>query len=282
MSRRLRQWNQAIDREEVIAAGPFQPHAVIAHAFGNLRAEAALGIVDGGVDQIFVAEQKSHQPDRTVVPALDVMDAQIVRQDAFGQGGAEQMILGLFAIVGRKCIPDQIRALGDENEPRRFGEGLRCDMRARARMTLVVVQGITLVFVGVHHQDLAAALRILLFAGDLINDPQIDEFLRKIQMHAHDGVTVEIGCAFGRVPMQNVRADGADVFPFPRADLLALLEASAVLGADVVVAPVPAARGQFDRLAHVAIDIGQKILPRRCERTGDLLLELSDVLSIEQ
>src|SRR5207248_1928719 len=99
---------------------------------GDLLAEALLGVVDRDVDELAIVEQESDQPDRAVLPALDVMNAVLRRQDNFIQRRAKKFLLDALLLVVAQRFPDQIRALRDTDQPRRLGERLRRDMPALA------------------------------------------------------------------------------------------------------------------------------------------------------
>ena len=69
MPRGLGERPEPLKGEEVIAAGPLAPHAVVAHAALDLLAEARLRIVNSGLHEPRVAEQVPGQPNRRVEPA---------------------------------------------------------------------------------------------------------------------------------------------------------------------------------------------------------------------
>ena len=145
----------------VVAERAFKPQAVIGDAAGDLRAEAAVGVVDGFADEFLVAGGVAGQADRAVLPALDVVDAHLVGPDGFG-GGQQEAVLDLRAFGGGERVAHQRVAPGDGDQPDALIEGLRHDAAASDFFLVAgVVQPVAAVALGVGEQDLAGARREL-------------------------------------------------------------------------------------------------------------------------
>ncbi len=119
--------------------------------------------------------------------------------------------------------------------------------------------------------------------GDLVNHAGIHKQLGVIPVNPHDRVAVEVEARLARVAVQHMIADGATVFPFPGPDPLALFQPRAVLGANVIMAPVAAARRQVQRAGQTLVHAGSVGHPSLGPgAVGDSLGERLDVLPVEQ
>ena len=248
---------EAADGEEAVAGGAFGPHAaVVVDAFGDLGTEAVGFVVDGDVDELLVVVEEADEADGGVDAALDVVDAELGFEEDFVESGVEEAVLAfLFFGVGEGG-PDEVGAVGHADEPACFGEGLGGDVGALAGPHFVVVEGVFFVFVGVGEKELAGVGGDAVVGFELVDEAAVGEEVGVVEVCVHDAVAVEIGGGFGGIAEEDVWAGGADVLPAPGSELFALVEARAVGGADVVVGPVAAARGEVDGLCEGFVDVG--------------------------
>src|SRR5690349_20209909 len=99
------------------------------------------------------------------------------------------------------------------------------------------------VAVGVGQQDFTGPLDVAVVVSDLIEDAVGLDFARVAIVNAGEVAAVEVTVGPGGIAGDAFFADGADVLTSPFVELFAGGEARSVLGTDVPVAPVAAARG---------------------------------------
>ncbi len=274
---------ESFDGEEVITAGPLAPHAVVAHAAQDLLAEARLRIVNRSLYKPRVVEQVADQADRGVDPALNVVNAVTAGKDDLLERGPEQPLLRGAALLGVEHVPDQVRALRHVDQPRSFAERLRSDPAAAPRPALVVVAGVAEILRGVGQQNFPRLLRVARLARDLINHAGIAQQRGIAAVNLAHGVAVEVERRLGGIAAQDMVADRTAMLPLPRPEPLALPEPSAVDRANVVVAPVAAARGEGHRLGELLVHAGLVFSPLAGPRAlSDALPESLDVGFVQQ
>jgi hypothetical protein len=100
------------------------------------------------------------------------MDAVGLGQDDLVECGAHDVIDDGGALGVGELVPDEVRALREGDEPGGFGEGLGGDVAAAfaAGFSLVVVDGVGAVFVGVGEEDFFCSDGIARVAGDAEGD----------------------------------------------------------------------------------------------------------------
>src|SRR5205814_2379302 len=145
-----------------------------------------------------------------------------------------------------QLTPNQVHALGNADEPRSLGERLRRDMTAGTRASLIIMQWIRLITIGVRQKNFARFMGVICIAGHLKDQTVVYKLARVFAMDPHDRVSIEIESRFRRITAEHMPANRTNVLPFPIADLFSLTQARAVRGANVIMAPVTAARGQDD------------------------------------
>ena len=101
------------------------PHAVALHSFRHLDAIAAVGIVDGGLNERGVAEKQAGESHGAVLPALDVVDRHVVQQNDVARRRQEELVGNDLAIGFGDCVPQQIGALRGGDQPDGLVERLR-------------------------------------------------------------------------------------------------------------------------------------------------------------
>src|ERR1019366_5362391 len=231
----------------VVAQRAFVPESVVGHAFGDLRAEAAVGVIDGVHHQVLAPGGEAGAPHGAVLPALDVVDAHAVLADHFG-GGHQEIVFNARALRRGERVAHQAVAPRHRNQPHAFVERLRHDAAA-AHFILAggVVPPVAGVARGVGGKDFAGAAGVSRVAGAAEGQAEIAHGLGVAAMHAVEdhrivGLAGVLGAALGATV-----AGGGNGF-----------ELDAVARATVPVRPLPAAIGQFERrrerLAGVAQD----------------------------
>jgi hypothetical protein len=85
--------------------------------------------MEGFVEESQVPQQQTRQPNCRILPALDVMDAELVLPDDLS-GRHEQTTPDLLLFFAREGVPNAIRPFDDRDQPGRFIECLRADFAA--------------------------------------------------------------------------------------------------------------------------------------------------------
>jgi len=103
-------------------------------------------------------------------------------------------------------------------------------------------------------------------------------------MDSGDGVAVKIESRFGRVSLENMMADRADVFPLPGAKLFALAQPGAMSWADIIVTPITAAWRESDRSSQGFFGRPNQFSPGLLRPIfgGDSFLQRGQPIRIEQ